>query len=462
MEPVKNLVTSNDTSDDDLYDEDEIYDGEDESSIDVNDNDKTRNEIYEKRKLYTRICERLNFPIISTYIDGMTASDLRLSHRGIGPRAMKGIALSLRHENLTSCITNIDLTDNNLDSEAGELIASIFSGKSNILITRLDLSMNHIGGRGASLIFDNLSKNTHLTYLNLSENKLPDKIAHSLGQFLRENRTLKELDLSKNELSYECGFSIRSGLDKNDSLSIIDISWNHLRGRGALNIASSLANNKSLTSLKLAWNGFENKGAEGIGKSLNVNTTLSYLDLSYNRIGDQGIESIANALAINKTLETLRLGWNPITSECVKRVIQGCLENPIHTLKSVHFESTMIDPDSIEAVNSLMTVTPDLKLTHGGYMKERQFSSNISKIRKELLQILRNYLEENRLRMVDLFNMWDKDKNYNLTREEFRKGVEDSRIPFTQSQLNLLIQWLDDDNSDSIEYNEFVGITEID
>lgn len=455
---VNNIIASNGNSEKVIYDD---YDSEDESSFDDDYDEDTRDEIYKKRKLYTRICEQLNFPIISTYIDRMTTSDLHLSHRGIGPRAMKGIALSLRHSSTTSCITNIDLTDNNLDSEAGELIASIFSGKSNNLITRLDLSMNHIGAKGASLIFDNLSKNTYLTYLNLSENKLPDKIALSLGQFLRENRTLKELDLGKNQLSFQCGSAMRSGLDKNDSLSILDMSWNHLRGRGALNIASSLATNKSLTSLKLAWNGFANKGAELIGKSLSVNTTLSYIDLSYNRISDTGIESIANALTINKTLETLRLGWNPITSEGVKRVIQGCLKNPVHTLKSVHFESTMIDPESIEAVNNLMCVTPDLQLTHGGYMKEKQFNNDIGKIRKELLQILLKYLEENRLRMVDLFNMWDKDKSYNLTREEFRKGVEDSGIPFTQSQLNLLIQWLDDDNSDSIEYNEFVGITEI-
>ena len=474
MELGQENSKSNDASD---LDDGNIYDEENNRSgveIHANDNETGNNStgcgnpVYEKRKLYTRICEQMGFPIISTFIENICTPGLRLCHRGIGSRAMKGIALSLRHD---KCVTSLDLTDNNLDKEAGQLIASIFrSGSSEqekepSLITRLNLSMNRIGAEGASCILDNLNHNYRLAYLNISDNRLPDKIARALGQFLSVNTRLEELDLSKNELSTQCSVSIRAGLEKNERLSSLDLSWNHFRGKGAGNIASSLSNNKSLTSLKLSWNGFADDGADQIGKSLSVNQTLACLDLSYNRISDKGIATIADALGVNKTLENLRLGWNPITSRGVKQVIEGCLKNPSHTkttiIKTLHFESILIDADSITAVNSLMALNPGLKLTHGGYAKGQQFNEDIGEIRKRLLQILLRYLEENRLRMVDLFNMWDKDKSYSLTREEFRKGVEGSGIPFTKSQLNLLVQWLDDDNSDSIEYNEFVGITEI-
>lgn len=63
--------------------------------------------------------------------------------------------------------------------------------------------------------------------------------------------------------------------------------------------------------------------------------------------------------------------------------------------------------------------------------------------------------------MVDLFNQWDKDKSFSITRKEFRNGVRSCKIPFSESQMKYLIEWLDNDGSDEIEYQEFVEITEI-
>ena len=37
---------------------------------------------------------------------------------------------------------------------------------------------------------------------------------------------------------------------------------------------------------------------------------------------------------------------------------------------------------------------------------------------------LRNYMEENNLRLVDFFNQFDEDHSMSVTREEFKKGVE--------------------------------------
>ena len=37
---------------------------------------------------------------------------------------------------------------------------------------------------------------------------------------------------------------------------------------------------------------------------------------------------------------------------------------------------------------------------------------------------LRNYMEENNLRLVDFFNQFDQDHSMSVTREEFKIGVE--------------------------------------
>ena len=37
---------------------------------------------------------------------------------------------------------------------------------------------------------------------------------------------------------------------------------------------------------------------------------------------------------------------------------------------------------------------------------------------------LRNYIEENNLRLVDFFNQFDQDHSMSVTRDEFKTGVE--------------------------------------
>ncbi|XP_066919849.1 leucine-rich repeat-containing protein 74B-like [Clytia hemisphaerica] len=451
--------------------EDEVEDDVTSSESEINENKihfekKDRRKIsrsndkhdlaYQKRKRYIRICESLKIPIISIYIERLTTPNLLLAHRGIGSRAMHGIALSLRHN---TWVTNIDLTDNNLDKNAANSLAVMF--EDNHFIVRLNLTNNHIGQEGTERLLGALSYHTSIAYLSLSENRLPDKIAKPLGEFLSVNNTLLELDLSKNELSTESGSTFKESLPMNRTLLDLDLSWNQFRGQGAVDVAAGLAQNKSLVNVNLAWNGFSNIGSQAIGKCISMNKTLTQLDLSHNRVGCKGLKEIGEALRTNTTLDVLRLGWNQLKSNSVNKVLIGCLENPKHTIQSFHFESTLMNNENITNINKLIAKNPTLQFTHGGYSKEKAFDDNPEDVRMQLLNILRTYLVDNRLRMVDLFNRWDKDKSYSLTHEEFRKGVADCGIPFTESQLNLLIKWLDSDNSDSIEYNEFVGITEI-
>ena len=50
----------------------------------------------------------------------------------------------------------------------------------------------------------------------------------------------------------------------------------------------------------------------------------------------------------------------------------------------------------------------------------------------------------------------DDDRNRKLSKEEFRKGVEEYGLHFTKNEIDDLFRAMDSDQSDSIDYEEFL------
>lgn len=70
------------------------------------------------------------------------------------------------------------------------------------------------------------------------------------------------------------------------------------------------------------------------------------------------------------------------------------------------------------------------------------------------LAVIQEYLEHKRLRLLDLFAQADKDKNWAVSRQEFRNIIRSWKIPLTEADLEDLIIVLDRDNSDALDYRE--------
>lgn len=70
------------------------------------------------------------------------------------------------------------------------------------------------------------------------------------------------------------------------------------------------------------------------------------------------------------------------------------------------------------------------------------------------LAIIQEYLDRKRMRLLDLFAQADKDKNWVVSRQEFRNIIRSWRIPLTEVDLEDLILALDRDNSDALDYRE--------
>lgn len=92
---------------------------------------------------------------------------------------------------------------------------------SNDSLEHLNLSWNHLRGKGAIAIGKGLRANVSLKVLDLSWNGFADDGAAAVGESLRENNTLLEIDLSNNRISTKGALRLSEGLKVNDTLKIL-------------------------------------------------------------------------------------------------------------------------------------------------------------------------------------------------------------------------------------------------
>uniref|UniRef100_A0A1I8GJL7 EF-hand domain-containing protein n=1 Tax=Macrostomum lignano TaxID=282301 RepID=A0A1I8GJL7_9PLAT len=70
------------------------------------------------------------------------------------------------------------------------------------------------------------------------------------------------------------------------------------------------------------------------------------------------------------------------------------------------------------------------------------------------LFIIDGELRKRKLRLSDLFTSIDKDKDWLLTRDEFRKAMRQNRVPLPEPLLEDMIITLDQDNNNQLDYRE--------
>ncbi|KAJ8047403.1 EF-hand calcium-binding domain-containing protein 12 [Holothuria leucospilota] len=74
----------------------------------------------------------------------------------------------------------------------------------------------------------------------------------------------------------------------------------------------------------------------------------------------------------------------------------------------------------------------------------------------EAIKVIGQHLSQRRLRIVDLFTQADKDKSWTITRQEFRNCIKEAGIPISDVLLDELIDNLDKDANEEIDFREFV------
>ncbi|GMH52795.1 hypothetical protein TL16_g01308 [Triparma laevis f. inornata] len=173
----------------------------------------------------------------------------------------------------------------------------------------LDMSNNNLKEEGGNVLAEAMSRNLRrLITLNLSNNDFKNS-GLALAQSLRGMHAIQAVNLSRNGFEDDVLKSVAACLtNKSKSLSL-DLSYNKFTCESVKHL--SLAR---FTSLNLSWNLVGPAGAIHFAKELrNSSARNETLDLSYNRIGDEGCAALVMCAMTSEKISYINVRSNGIT-----------------------------------------------------------------------------------------------------------------------------------------------------
>ncbi|KAL9955514.1 hypothetical protein ACROYT_G036848 [Oculina patagonica] len=400
------------------------------------------------RNLYHKLCKDEDLVPVSFLSDRFKCKEVIMKHHGLGSHGTYPIARALIKNTFTE---KLDLTDNYIEAAGAIALARMLLD--NCYITEINLSENFLRSEGGLAFASMLLKNQSLTKLVLRSNHLTDKDAKAFAEALKENRTLTYLDLSHNEIGEMGGIYLGAGLGMNYGLKHLDVSWNCIRFKGAVGMAQGLKTNDCLSHLNISWNGLSLLGCVALGRFLKKNEALESLDVSNNRIGLLATQKLALGIAAHPNMKILKIGKNPIGDGGVETLLNVIKEH--RTIKYLSLEDITVSPKVYDEIKEIEKEKGVTIITGGigGYKRPKEMPPG--------MRILLSFIQDNRLRLVDWFNQFDKDHSGGISREEFKIGLKETGLVMTQRQLDRLIDFIDINNDGEIEFSELIRGREI-
>ncbi|XP_078480982.1 uncharacterized protein LOC100187037 isoform X1 [Ciona intestinalis] len=425
---------------------DEVSDGGYDTDLEI----EVTKEEYDTtgKTTYKVACKQFGVIPVSYFLRHMQDQDLVMRHHGLGPAGAKAIAVSLVSN---TRILKLDLSDNWLNAQGGVAIAEML--KENCYISELILSDNHLGFGGAVALCETLQENVTITHVTLSGNDFDDGTAVPISEIIMSTQKLEQLDLSCNLFGEAGGELLGPAISENTSIKDLNLSWNHFRRNGAVSLAKGVGANIFLKKIDLSWNGLGLEGASALGDALRNNNVLEELDVSNNRISTEGAILLAKGLLSNETLRILKIGKNPIQSAGGFGILTALRQNGGSVVETLDLSDVVVNKDFVELETEVKETRPKLVIITGGEETDKKVAP---KPRADPMTKLRQYMEENNLRLVDFFNQVDEDNSMSVTREEFQKGIEEAGIKLTTDEMSQLLDQLDKDGDGEVNYSELV------
>lgn len=221
-----------------------------------------------------------------------------------------------------------------------------------------------------------------------------------------------------------------------------------------------MQNNPVIKELNLAYNGFADKGTTALADALKVNSTLKELDIryrrdfsfktvltpkiSYNRVTQVGAVAFSKILPQHESLQVLKvsreierkpyylmcplsqipgsthqIGGNPIQPSGLSAMLDAIKATSNGTFQSLDLEGITITLDHQRTVQELKESVPHVKISHGGIGGFKQPKPLLPPMAK-----LVKYCKENKVELLDLFRLFDKEHQMVLSEEDFRKALK--------------------------------------
>eukprot|EP00058_Branchiostoma_floridae_P021064 XP_002606554.1 hypothetical protein BRAFLDRAFT_105284 [Branchiostoma floridae] len=100
----------------------------------------------------------------------------------------------------------------------------------------------------------------------------------------------------------------------------------------------------------------------------------------------------------------------------------------------------------------------DKQVTKPKVKEQRVYSPPpmVSSPSPEAMRVIDKYVREHKLRLLDFFMRFDKNKQWLVSREDFKKVIKLTGVPISDHQLEDLMVMLDQDGNEGIDYRELV------
>ncbi|XP_021351725.1 leucine-rich repeat-containing protein 74A-like isoform X1 [Mizuhopecten yessoensis] len=426
-----------------------------------------KHENYPKRKIlteeekarlvYIRACIKFSITPSSLFLRGLKKGHVNLQNQGLGPLGTQAVALSLV---IDRTVTDVVIAGNSIGQTGIRYLTDMLLVNDNI--NHIDVSDNNLQSHGAQALSNMLLHNDSILSLKASGNQFNRNDALLFAQAIQFDRfSLRVLDLSHNNLETEGGQHLGPAIAANDTIEILDISWNHLAYDGIKAVAEGLKENTSIKTLNVSWNGIGDEGAVCLVQAATINETLEVLQMDANRIGPIGLANLLKQTASNKALLELKMSKNPITTLGPESALHVINAHPEMGLQLLEIQDSWLTSEACRLVYEIQELKPKFKVVHGGFTNAHDLIKASIKKREENCMndpflFLINYVNDNRLRWMDLFNRLDTDKNFSISFEEFRNGMKANSIPISDKDVGILMERLDEDHDGTIDFGELL------
>jgi len=157
---------------------------------------------------------------------------------------------------------------------------------------------------------------------------------------------------------------------------------------------------------------------------------------------------------------------NPLQNAGAFNLLSAVKNNVDSALEKILLDGVVINLETQALVEFLLGQHPGLTISCTVSKRSGKVANELNEFygnnkKKDLIYVLKKYVEDKNYRLVDLFNQFDKDNSLSVTRDEFRQGLKGIGVPMDDEQLTKLIEILDEDGNGEIDYSEFTWINEV-
>ncbi|CAG2200126.1 unnamed protein product [Mytilus edulis] len=293
--------------------------------------------------------------------------------------------------------------------------------------TNLIMKFHGLGPQGMRAIAGNIEINTVTERIDLEGNYILGEGATYLTRVLKDNSYVSELVLSENKIGSEGAVALCELLTKNKTIIHLNLTGNEIDDSAADAFYDMLVANSEIKTLILKHNCFESM-------VLIVSNTW-------------GAPHIAAGIQVNEALVKLYIGHNEYGCDGGFFILEGVNRNDKKTLKYLDFANLMVRR-SFKALEKELKGRPN-------------FASKIPRNPEKLsasdpMTKLREYVEKSGYRMIDLLKTFDRDNDWQISREELSMGVKKCEIDLTEDQIDKLMSQLDLNGDGQIDLSELM------